>query len=114
MRVATFLSAAAIAVLATAGPAFAYQPATSNPSLSNLTGEAEIPSSDVVKEGTQVAFAIIRRGPNGYVLVRGDNGKKIANCEERANCSYTISPEEFDRFGIDCESAQGCLIVGKS
>jgi hypothetical protein len=115
MRVATFLSAAAIAVLATAGPAFAYQPATSNPSLSYLTGEAEIPSSDVVKEGTQVAFAIIKKGPNGkYILVKGDNGKKFANCEERANCSYTLIPADFDSFGVYCESAKGCLIVGKS
>ncbi len=113
MRVATLLSAAAIALLATAGPALAYQPATSSPSLSYLTGEAEIPSSDVAKEGTQVAFAIIKNGTSGYVLVKGDNGKKFANCEERANCSNTIKPKHFDGVGVDCKSAQGCVIVGK-
>ncbi len=115
MRVATLLSAAVIAVLATAGPAFAYQPATSSPSLSYLTGEAEIPSSDVVKEGTQVAFAIIKRGPNGYVLVKGDNGKKITNCDQRTNCSTTIIAVEFlsGGVGINCESAGGCIITGK-
>lgn len=113
MRVATFLSAAVIAVLATAGPALAYQPATSSPSLSYLTGEAEIPSSDVAKEGTQVAFAIIKTGNNGYVLVKGDNGKKFANCEARSNCSLTIEPERFDSIIVDCKSAQGCVIVGK-
>ncbi len=113
MRVATLLSAAAIAVLATAAPAFAYQPATSSPSLSYLTGEAEIPSSDVAKEGTQVAFAIIKMGPNGYVLVKGDNGKKFANCEERANCRYTIEDSDFDGIIVDCTTAKGCVIVGK-
>ena len=35
MRVATFLSAAAIAVLATTGSAFAYAPSATSPALSN-------------------------------------------------------------------------------
>ena len=114
MRVATFLSVTAIVALATTGPAFGYQPATSSPSLSYLTGEAEIPSSDVAKEGTQVAFAIIKKGPNGYyVLVKGDNGKEFANCEERANCNNTLIPADFDSVGVDCASAQGCIITGK-
>ena len=114
MRVATVLSAAAIVGLAVTGPAFGYQPATSSPSLSYLTGEAEIPSSDVAEEGTQVAFAIIKKGPAGnFVLVKGDNGKKFANCEERANCNNTLMPVDFVGIGIDCVSARGCIITGK-
>jgi hypothetical protein len=114
MRVAKLFFVAAIVALATAGPAFAYQPETSSPSLSYLTGEAEIASSDVAKEGTQVAFAIIKKGTTGYyVLVKGDNGKEFANCEKRANCSNTIRTTDFEGVGVDCASARGCVITGK-
>ena len=114
MRVATLYSVATIVALATAGPAFGYGPATSSPSLAYLSGEAKIASSDVAKKETQVAFAIIKRGANGYVLVKGDNGKKFANCEERANCSITIKAADFlSGVGVDCYSAQGCIVTGK-
>lgn len=114
MRVATLFSVATIVALATAGPAFGYGPATSSPSLGYLSGEAEFASSDVAKKETQVAFAIIKRGALGYVLVKGDNGKKIANCEQRPNCSNTINESNFlSGFKINCASAGGCIITGK-
>ncbi len=112
--VATLFSAATIVALATAGPAFGYGPATSSPSLGYLSGEAEFASSDVAKKETQVAFAIIKRGTNGYyVLVKGDNGKEFPNCEKRANCSTEIVASDFEVVGVDCATAKGCLIIGR-
>ena len=60
MRVATFLSAAAIAAAASIGPALAYGPAASGPSLSYLTGGPEAASTEAADQRTQVAFAIIK------------------------------------------------------
>ena len=113
MRVATFLSAAAIAAAASIGPALAYGPAASGPSLSYLTSGPEAASPKATNQQTQVAFAIIKWGTYGYVLVKGDNGKEYPNCEKRAKCSYEITVLDFERVGVDCETAKGCLIIGK-
>ncbi len=113
MRVATFLSVAAIAAVTTIGPALAYGPAASGPSLSYLTSGPEAASPKVANQQTQVAFAIIKMGTNGYVLVKGDNGKEFPNCHKRANCSMEIYEYEFDRIVVDCKTAKGCLIIGK-
>ena len=113
MRVATFLSVAAIAAAASIGPALAYGPAASSPSLSYLTSGPEVASPQASNQQTQVAFAIIKWGTNGYVLVKGDNGKEFPNCEERANCTTDITEPDFEGVGVNCETAKGCLIVGK-
>ncbi len=120
MRVATFLSAVAIAALTTVGPALAYGPAASNLSLSNPFGGPETASSAVAKEGTQVAFAIIKkRASGGYMYVRGDNGQQYPNCKTRANCTYEYieafqsNHPEAAPIGIDCLKAGGCVKVGK-
>ena len=114
MRVATFLSVAAIAAAASIGPALAYGPAASGPSLSYLTSGPEAASPKVANQQTQVAFAIIKMGTNGYVLVKGDNGKEFPNCENRANCSTEIYVSDFEGVvGVDCATANGCLIIGK-
>ena len=123
MRVATFLSAATIAALMTVGPALAYGPATSSPSLSYLSGGPGKALSAVAKEQTKVAFAIIKYGTYGrYVYVRGDNGQQIRNCETRANCTdndnwidvFTSNHPEASIMQINCFEAGGCIIVGKS
>ncbi len=121
MRVATFLSAATIAALMTVGPALAYGPATSSPSLSYLSGGPGKALSAVAKEQTKVAFAIIKYGTYGrYVYVRGDNGQQIRNCETRANCTYNeidvlqSNHPEASIITIYCFEAGGCIIVGKS
>ena len=113
MRVATFLSAAAIAAAASIGPALAYGPAASGPSLSYLTSGPEAASPKATNQQTQVAFAIIKWGTNGYVLVKGDNGKEFPNCENRANCSTEIVASDFEVVGVDCATAKGCLIIGR-
>ena len=127
MRVATFLSAATIAALMTVGPALAYGPATSSPSLSYLSGGPGKALSAVAKEQTKVAFVIIKHGTYGYVYVRGDNGQQIRNCETRANCTYneidgtyneidvfTSNHPEASIIHINCFEVGGCIIVGKS
>jgi hypothetical protein len=111
MRVATFLSVAAIAAVTTIGPALAYGPATSSPSLSILAAGPETVLSQAVRQQTQVAFAVLRNGPTGYVFVRGDNGIKISNCEKRPNC--TQQKMTAGSITIDCKD-NGCLIVGKN
>ena len=85
MRVATFLTAAAIAALTTVGPALAYGPATSSPSLSYLSGGSETASSVVAKKQTMVAFAIVKETGIGYVMVKSDNGRaqQYKNCDKR-------------------------------
>jgi hypothetical protein len=113
MRVATFLSAAAIAAAVSIGPALAYGPAASGPSLSYLTSGPEAASPKATNQQTQVAFAIIKWGISGYVLVKGDNGKEYPNCEERANCTTEITTGDFEGVGVDCETAKGCLVIGK-
>ena len=115
MRVATFLSVAAIAAAASIGPALAYGPAASGPSLSYLTGGPEAASPKAANQRTQVAFAVIKKLANGkYVFVKGDNGKEYPNCEARANCTYDEDKKlEFESLiSVDC-MVNGCLIIGK-
>ena len=115
MRVATFLSVAAIAAAASIGPALAYGPAASGPSLSYLTGGPEAASSKAANQRTQVAFAIIKKLGNGnYMFVKGDNGKKYPNCEARANCTYDEDKKmNFEgAISVGC-MPNGCLIIGK-
>jgi hypothetical protein len=122
MRVATFLSAATIAALMTVGPALAYGPATSSPSLSYLSGGPGKALSAVAKEQTKVAFVIIKHGTYGYVYVRGDNGQQIRNCDTRANCTdndneievFQSNHPEASIIHINCFEVGGCIIVGKS
>ncbi len=117
MRVATFLSAAAIAAAASIGPALAYGPAVPGPSLSYLTSGPEAASPKAANQRTQVAFAIIKKQANGnYVFVKGDNGKEYPNCEARANCTY--GDDVFKKLifegliSVEC-MPNGCLIIGK-
>lgn len=115
MRVATFLSAAAIAAAASIGPALAYGPAASGPSLSNLTGGPEAASLEAANQQTQVAYIRIRMKTNGYyVMVQGDNMKNFPGCEKNSNCVTTNDGLVFEDIEPDCASAiGGCVIVGK-
>jgi len=121
MRVATFLTAAAIAALTTVGPALAYGPAASNLSLSNSSGGPETVSSAVAKEQIKVAFAIVKkRARGGYLYVRGDNGQRYPNCGAKANCTldsidvFESNHPESGTITIDCSGARGCVKVGKT
>ncbi len=89
MRVATFLSAAAIAVLATAGPAFAFA---------------------VVKTTAT---------PPYLMLVKNDSGsvRQFPNCEAARNCTNDTIEVLMGRQGnstltINCNQVGGCAIVG--
>ena len=120
MRVATFLSVAAIAAAASIGPALAYGPAASGPSLSYLTGGPEAASPKAANQRTQVAFAIIKevgRDEDGYVtyvIVKMDNDVNISNCGKR-KCNNTATADNFEgEIGINCVSEDVvCVEVGK-
>ena len=114
MRVATFLTAAAIAAAASIGPALAYGPAASGPSLSYLTSGPEAASPKAANQQTQVAYLVIRKKKNGkYEMVQGDNERDV-DCNKR-NCNTTATSAEFDGLvEIDCFLAVNvCVQVGK-
>ena len=114
MRVATFLSVAAIAAAASIGPALAYGPAASGPSLSYLTGGPEAASPKAANQRTQVAYLVIRQKPNGnFVIVQYDNGRDV-DCNKR-NCNTTAIEANFEgSIKIDCTLAVNvCVQVGK-
>ena len=121
MRVATFLTAAAIAALTTVGPALAYGPATSSPSLSYLSGGSETASSVVAKKQTMVAFAIVKETGIGYVMVKSDNGRaqQYNNCETRENCIsgeiqvFSSNNPDASSTYFNCRAVGGCVKVGK-
>ncbi len=115
MRVATFLSVAAIAAAASIGPALAYGPAAPGPSLSYLTSGPEAASPKAASQRTQVAYVLIRKKTNGYyVMVKGDNEKEFPGCEKSARCVTTNNGIKFEGVEPDCLSAPGgCVKVGK-
>ncbi len=121
MRVATFLTAASVAVLTAAGPALAYGPEASNLSLSYQSGGPETASSVVAKTQTMVAFAIVKETGVGYVMVKSDNGRaqQYKNCETRANCiSGDIEAFSSNNPGASvmifkCADVGGCVKIGK-
>lgn len=89
MRVATLLSAAAIAVLATTGPAFAF---------------AKIKKAPVEP---------------GYMLVQNDSGqaRPFPNCDASATCitetiTVLISRSGTATLELPCAAVGGCKIVG--
>ncbi len=113
MRVATFLSVAAIAAVTTIGPALAYGPAASGPSHSYLTSGPVAASPKAANQRTQVAYAVIRKKKNyKYVIIKYDNGLDFSNCDKR-KCNDTAIPVNFeDPIGIDCTSKVVCVEVG--
>ena len=116
MRVATFLSVAAIVAAASIGPALAYGPATTAPSHSYLTGGQAAASVKAASQETQVAYFRIRKKTNGkYVIIQMDNGEKFPGCEKKANCVTDNGNMEFEGSIIPkCEPApKNCVIVGK-
>jgi hypothetical protein len=116
MRIATFLSVAAIAATASIAPALAYGPAATAPSHSYLTGGQAAASVKAASQETQVAYFRIRKKTNGkYVIIQMDNGEKFPGCEKKANCVTDNGNMEFEGLIIPkCDSAPGeCVIVGK-
>ncbi len=124
MRVATLLSAAAIAVLATAGPALAYAPSAASLSLSNPSDVPARVSAEAKKGQVQLAFAIIKRstvGEHPYVIVRTDNGRQqpIRNCDTSANCinepTWMMTTDNVGASPMyyPCKTVGGCRIIGK-
>jgi hypothetical protein len=111
MRVATFLSVAAIAAAASIGPALAYGPAASGPSLSYLTGGPEAASPKAANQRTQVAYFLIRKINNYYVIVQMDKNGDV-DCNKR-NCNTTAKIGDFKGLiQIDC-GENVCVQVGK-
>ncbi len=124
MRVATFLSAAAIVVLATAGPALAYGPAADALNISSSSRVSVQASAEAEKGQVQLAFAIIKRstvGEHPYVIVRTDNGRQqpIRNCDTSANCinegTWMMTTDNVGASPMyyPCDTVGGCRIIGK-
>ncbi len=124
MRVATFLSAAAIAVLATAGPALAYGPASDAPAISNSSPVSAPASAEAEKAPVRLAFAIIKKSTVGeypYVMVRTDNGREqpIRNCDTSANCinepTWMMTTDNVGAAPMfyPCDAVGGCRVIGK-
>ncbi len=113
MRVATLLSAVAIAALITMAPALAYGPATSSPSLSQ--------SPDVGTGQVQLAFAVVKKTAvePGYLLIKNDPGsaRPFPNCEKSGKCVNETIRVRLSRGGtgtvdLPCLDLGGCAIVG--
>ena len=124
MRVATFLSAAAIAVLATAGPALAYAPSATSPALSNPTDVPARVSAEAEKGQVQLAFAIIKEstvGEHPYVIVRTDNGREqpIRDCDASPNCinvpTWILTTDNVGASPMyyPGDAVGGCRVIGK-
>ncbi len=121
MRVATLLSAVAIAALTTMGPALAYGPAMSSPSLSQLSEAPRAASSDVETGRVTLAFAVLKKTAvkPGYLLIKNDPGsaRPFPNCESSASCVYDTIEALMSRQGtgtvvLNCDQLGGCAIVG--
>lgn len=113
MRVATFLSAVAIAALTTMGPALAYGPSASSPSPSQ--------SSDVETGQVRLAFAVVKKTAvaPGYLLIRNDGGRArpFPNCETSGKCinetiEVLLSRQGTGTMVLPCDQVGGCAIVG--
>ncbi len=121
MRVATFLSAVAIAALTTMGPALAYGPVTSSPSLSQLSDGPRAASSDVATGQVRLAFAVVKKTDvePGYLLIKNDPGsaRPFPNCETSGKCINESLDVLLSRNGtaimeLPCHQVGGCAIVG--
>ncbi len=121
MRVATFLSAAAIAVLATAGPALAYGPAADALTISNSSRVSAPASAEAEKAPVRLAFAKIKKTATapGYMLVKNDSGRAqpFPNCENSATCITETVTVLIGRNGtatldLPCHQVGGCKVVG--
>ncbi len=121
MRVATLLSAVAIAALTTMGPALAYGPATSSPALSQLSDGPPKASSDAETGQVKLAFAVVKKTATapGYLLVRNDpgNARPFPNCDTSGKCINEPLEVLLSRHGtatmeLPCHQLGGCAIVG--
>ncbi len=125
MRFATVLSAAAIATVTiagpAAGPALAYGPATSSPSLSLLSDGPPKASSDVETGQLRLAFAVVKKtaDPPGFLLIKNDPGsaRPFPNCEASGKCVNEPLEVLLSRNGtaiveLPCQALGGCAIVG--
>ena len=121
MRVATLLSAVAIAALTTMGPALAYGPSVSSPSLSQLSDGPGKASSDVEAGQVKLAFAVVKKTATmpEYLLIKSDRGsaRPFPNCESSGNCINRTIEVLLSRHGtatmvLPCRDVGGCAIVG--
>ncbi len=121
MRVVTLLSAAAIAVLATVGPALAYGLAADAPTISNSSRVSVQTSAEAEKAPVQLAFAKIKKTATapGYVLVKNDGGRAnpFPNCEAFSSCiteniTVLISRNGTSTVDLYCDQLGGCKVVG--
>ncbi len=122
MRVATLLSAVAIAALTTMGPALAYGPSASSPSLSQLSDGPGTASSVVETGQVQLAFAVVKKTAVApyYLLIKNDSGRAqpYPNCDAAANCLNETIEVLLSRGGtgtlnLPCRQVGGCAVVGK-
>ncbi len=120
MRVATLLSVVVIATLTAMGPALAYGPSASSPSLSQTSEGPRTAPSAVETGQVQLAFAVIKEIDGGYLLVRSDSGRQqqYRNCESLAYCIYGpidvfLYRNNATTMSFDCRDVGGCVIVGK-
>ena len=121
MRVVTLLYAAAIAVLATVGPALAYGPAADAPTISNSSRVSVQTSAEAEKAPVQLAFAKIKKigTAPGYMLVKNDAGRAnpFPNCEAFSSCitemiTVLISRNGTSTVDLYCDQLGGCKVVG--
>ncbi len=121
MRVAKFLSAAAIAVLATAGPALAYGPAADALTISSSSRVSVQVSAEAEMAPVRLAFAKIKKTATapGYMLVKNDSGRAqpFPNCENSATCITETVTVLIGRNGtatldLPCHQLGGCKVVG--
>ncbi len=121
MRVATLLSAVAIAALTTMGPALAYGPSASSPSLSQWSDGPRQASSDAGTGQVTLAFAVVKKTAvaPGYLLIRNDGGqaRPFPNCESSGKCinetlKVLLSRQGTATMELPCHQLGGCAIVG--
>ena len=121
MRVAKILSAAAIAVLATAGPALAYGPAADALTISSSSRVSVQVSAEAEMAPVRLAFAKIKKTATapGYMLVKNDSGRAqpFPNCENSATCitepvTVLIGRNGTATLDLPCHQLGGCKVVG--
>ncbi len=121
MRVAKFLSAAAIAVLATAGPALAYGPAADALTISSSSRVSVQASAEAEMAPVRLAFAKIKKTAvePGYMLVKNDSGRAqpFPNCAKSLSCITDPVTVLIGRNGtatlvLNCDQLGGCKVVG--
>jgi hypothetical protein len=103
------------------GPALAYGPSASSPSLSQLSEGPKAAPSAVETGRVQLAFALVKEiaiAP-GYLLIRNDSGRArpYPNCEASGKCENGTIEALLSRFGtgtvvLNCRDVGGCAIVG--